>query len=112
MVPDPYYSMYDPSTIPEDPAFNEFFTNKPVHQKHVSQMWGVYDLPWKEWQKIIARYYGYITLIDEQIGRFINFLKGQGYICSSVIVFTADRGERNGIKQGCIEKGGFMYDSI
>ncbi len=110
MVPEPYYSMYDPLQIPEDPAFNECFQNKPVHQKHVSQMWGLYDLPWKEWQKIIARYYGYITLIDEQIGRYLDYLKEQDLYDSSLIVFTADHGDAMGSNR-LIEKGEFMYDT-
>ena len=110
MVPEPYYSMYDPLQIPEDPAFNEHFQNKPVHQKHVSQMWGLYNLPWMEWQKIIARYYGYITLIDEQIGRYLDYLKEQNLYDSSLIVFTADHGDAMGSNR-LIEKGEFMYDT-
>ncbi len=110
MVPEPYYSMYDPLKIPEDPAFNEHFQNKPVHQKHVSQMWGLYNLPWMEWQKIIARYYGYITLIDEQIGRYLDYLKEQNLYDSSLIVFTADHGDAMGSNR-LIEKGEFMYDT-
>ncbi len=110
MVPEPYYSLYDPSSIPEDPAFLESFENKPIHQKHVSQMWGVHELPWKEWQKIIARYYGYITLIDEQIGRFMKFLKEQDLYNNALIVFTADHGDAMGSNR-LIEKGEFMYDT-
>ena len=110
MIPEPYYSMYDPLSIPEDPAFNESFHNKPVHQKHISQMWGVYNLPWAEWQKIIARYYGYISLIDNQIGRFIDHLKVQNIYNQSMIVFTADHGDAMGSNR-LIEKGSFMYDT-
>lgn len=110
MVPEPYYSMYNPKDIPVDSAFNESFENKPVHQKHVSQMWGVHELPWEEWQKIIARYYGYITLIDKNIGRFINFLKEQKLYDNSLIVFTADHGDAMGSNR-LIEKGEFMYDT-
>ncbi|HDY89702.1 MAG TPA: DUF4976 domain-containing protein [bacterium] len=110
MVPEPYYSMYNPSDIPIDPAFNETFENKPTHQKHVSQMWGVNELPWEEWQKIIARYYGYITLIDKNIGRFINILKEKELYENSLIVFTADHGDAMGSNR-LIEKGEFMYDT-
>ena len=110
MVPEPYYSMYNPSDIPMDPAFNENFENKPVHQKHISQMWGVNELPWEEWQKIIARYYGYITLIDKNIGRYINYLKENGLYENSIIVFTADHGDAMGSNK-LIEKGEFMYDT-
>jgi len=110
MVPEPYYSMYEPSSIPEDPAFDESFRGKPIHQKHISQMWGVHDLPWAEWQKIIARYYGYISLIDSQIGRFIDYLKEQELYDNSMIVFTADHGDAMGSNR-LIEKGSFMYDT-
>ncbi len=110
MVPEPYYSMYDPSDIPVDPAFNESFENKPVHQKHVSQMWGVNELPWEEWQKIIARYYGYITLIDKNIGKYIDYLKENDLYKNSLIVFTADHGDAMGSNR-LIEKGEFMYDT-
>jgi arylsulfatase A-like enzyme len=102
--------MYDPAIIPVDPAFHETFENKPVHQKHVSQMWGVNELPWKEWQKIIARYYGYITMIDKYIGRYIDYLKENGLYENSLIVFTADHGEAMGSNR-LIEKGEFMYDT-
>jgi len=110
MVPEPYYSMYDPASIPEDAAFNESFENKPVHQKHISQMWGVHELPWEEWQKIIARYYGYISLIDNQIGRYMDFLKKENLYDQSLIVFTADHGDAMGSNR-LIEKGSFMYDT-
>ncbi|MCD6396467.1 MAG: sulfatase-like hydrolase/transferase [Spirochaetaceae bacterium] len=110
MVPEPYYSMYDPLSIPEDPAFNETFEHKPIHQKHVSQMWGVNELDWEEWQKIIARYFGYISLIDAQIGRYIDYLIENDLYEDSLIVFTADHGDAMGSNR-LIEKGEFMYDT-
>ena len=110
MVPEPYYSMYDPLEIPVDPAFEEDFLGKPIHHKHVSQMWGVNELPWEEWQKIIARYYGYITLIDDSIGRYIDYLKKAALYDNSLIVFTADHGDAMGSNR-LIEKGEFMYDT-
>ncbi len=110
MVPEPYYSMYDPPGIPVDPAFEECFSNKPVHHKHVSQMWGVFELPWEEWQKIIARYFGYISLIDKSIGQYMDYLKTSGLYDNSLIVFTADHGDAMGSNR-LIEKGEFMYDT-
>jgi arylsulfatase A-like enzyme len=110
MVPEPYYSMYNPKDIPMDPAFEETFENKPVHHLHVSQMWGVNKLPWEQWQEIIARYYGYITLIDKNIGRFIDYLKANELYENSLIVFTADHGDAMGSNK-LIEKGEFMYDT-
>lgn len=110
LVPEPYYSMYDPKIIPEDPAFRETFENKPVQQEHVSRMWGVYDLSWEGWQEIIARYFGYITLIDNCIGNIIQHLKKEGVYDNTFIVFTADHGDNMGANR-LIEKGEFMYDA-
>jgi len=110
VIPEPYYSMYDPASIPEDPAFLEDFKYKPVHHKHVSQMWGVYDLPWSQWAEIVARYYGYITLIDTAVGKVISHLKEKGLYDSTYIVFTSDHGDAMGSNK-LIEKGEFMYDT-
>jgi len=110
LIPEPWYSMYDPKSIPVDPAFEETFKDKPIHQKHISQMWGVNELPWEEWQKIIARYYGYISLIDYNIGLLMNDLKEQNVYNNSLIVFTADHGDAMGSNK-LIEKGAFMYDT-
>ena len=108
-IPEPYYSMYDPREIAEDPAFRESFENKPLHQQHVSYMWGVHDLNWEEWSLIIARYFGYITLIDDYIGLLLDFLKGEDLYENTTIVFTADHGDAMGAHR-LIEKGEFMYD--
>ncbi len=109
IVPEPYYSMYDPDKIEEDSAFRESFMNKPAHQEHVSWMWGVHDLSWREWSLIIARYFGYITLIDDYIGSLLNYLKEEGLYEDTTIVFTADHGDAMGAHK-LIEKGEFMYD--
>ena len=101
--------MYDPREIAEDPAFRESFENKPLHQKHISYMWGVHDLNWEEWSLIIARYFGYITLIDDYIGLLLDFLKEEGLYDNTTIVFTADHGDAMGAHR-LIEKGEFMYD--
>jgi arylsulfatase A-like enzyme len=108
-VPEPYYSMYDPADIAEEPSFKETFFNKPVHQEHISYMWGVHDLNWQEWSEIIARYFGYITLIDDYIGLLLQVLKDEGLEDSTTVVFTADHGDAMGAHR-LIEKGEFMYD--
>jgi arylsulfatase A-like enzyme len=101
--------MYDPASIPEDPAFHEEFGDKPPHYEHISKMWGVRDLPWSEWAKIVARYYGYITLIDDCIGDLIRYLKTNDLYENTLIVFTADHGDAMGAHR-LIEKGEFMFD--
>ncbi len=109
VIPEPYYSMYDPESIPVEQSFTETFEDKPVHHKHISQKWGLYELDWNEWAKIVARYYGYITLIDHCLGEFITYLKEQGLWDQTLFVFTSDHGDAMGAHR-LIEKGGFMFD--
>lgn len=109
VIPEPYYSMYPPESIPMDPGFEDGLGDKPTHYRHISQMWGVNDLDWRGWQEIIARYYGYITLIDTCIGTFLDALRQEGLYDNSLIVFTADHGDAMGAHR-LIEKGEFMID--
>jgi arylsulfatase A-like enzyme len=44
----------------------------------------------------LAFYYGLITMIDEQIGRVIDYLKATGQYDDTVIVFTSDHGDFGG----------------
>jgi len=111
LVPEPYYSMYRPEDIPVDPAFAEGFEGKPTYFRMVSQMWGLDELEWSGWQEIIARYYGYVTLIDHCIGRFLDGLRGLGLYENTLIVFTSDHGDCLGAHR-LFEKGAFMYDAI
>ena len=110
VIPEPYYSMYNPQSIPEDPAFAAGISGKPLHFEHISKMWGVHNLTWPEWQNIIARYYGYITMIDDAIGRLINALQTKDLYDNTLLIFTADHGDAMGAHK-LIEKGEFMYDT-
>ena len=109
VIPEPYYSMYNPADIEQDKSFIENFKIKPIHQKHISYMWGVHDLNWEGWSKIIACYFGYISLIDHYIGELISTLKDKELYDDTTIVFTADHGDAMGAHK-LIEKGEFMYD--
>lgn len=109
VIPEPYYSLYDRKSIAKDPSFQEAFHSKPLHQKHISHMWGVHDLDWEGWCEIIACYWGYITMIDHYMGEFIAYLKEAGLYEETTIVFTADHGDAMGAHR-LIEKGEFMYD--
>jgi arylsulfatase A-like enzyme len=109
VIPEPYYSMYDPASIAEDPAFADDLSGKPIHHRYIAEMWGVYDLNWPEWQEIIARYFGYITMIDDCVGKVLDHLEARGLMEQSLIVFTADHGDAMGAHR-LIEKGEFMYD--
>jgi len=111
LVPEPYFSMYNPKDIPEHPSYCETFENKPRVQSIIERMWGLGDYGWEGFQEIGARYFGHCTLIDDMVGRVVNTLDRLGQLDNTIIIYTADHGDCLGAHK-LIEKGEFMYDEI
>lgn len=109
LVPEPYYSMYDPKDIPEEPNFIENWERKPdVHQLY-AKWWGLDKKDWSEWREIVARYWGYVTMIDDLVGRILDKLETLGLRDNTLVVFTTDHGDQMGSHK-MIEKGCFAYE--
>ena len=111
IVPEPYYSMYDPASIPEHPSYCEDFSDKPYGYYLTEKMWGLGDYGWKGFQEIIARYYGHCTMIDDLVGMIVEKLKETGQFEDTVIIYAADHGDCLGAHR-LIEKGAFTFDEI
>ncbi len=111
LVPEPYFSMYDPKAIPEHPGYAETFEKKPYRQQLIERLWGLGDYGWAGFQEIAARYFGHCTLIDDMVGRVVAHLEQLGLLDDTIIVYTADHGDCLGAHK-LIEKGEFMYDEI
>ena len=111
LIPEPYFSMYEPTSIPEHPSYCETFENKPYRQQLIERMWGLGDYGWEGFQAITARYYGHVTLIDDMVGHIVDHLTALGLAEDTVIIFTSDHGDCMGAHK-LIEKGEFMYDEI
>lgn len=111
LVPEPYFSMYNPDDIPEHPSYCESFEKKPRVQSIIERMWGLGDYGWRGFQEIAARYLGHCTLIDDMVGRILAALKEMGELENTIILYTADHGDCLGAHK-LIEKGEFMYDEI
>jgi len=109
LIPEPYFSMYDPEEIPQHPAYSETFEGKPHVQRLIEKLWGLGDYGWEGFQEISARYYGHCSLIDDMVGRILASLEDLGEDENTVVVFTADHGDCMGAHR-LIEKGEFMYD--
>ena len=71
---------------------------------------GVWDASEERWKEVIAKFWGYITLIDDAIGEFVKFLKEEGLYESLFMAITADHGDAMGAHR-IIEKGEFMFDT-
>jgi arylsulfatase A-like enzyme len=109
VVPEPYYSMYDPESIEPDPSFYETWEHKPHRLKLIERRWGLSDEGWAGWRGIVARYWGYVTMLDDLIGRILDTLEAQGLAEDTLVLFTSDHGDMMGSHR-LIEKGAFCYD--
>lgn len=109
IVPEPYYSMYDPRSIPEDPSFSDDLSRRPYAQTLVSRYWGIDPHNWEEWQRIIARYWGYVTMLDDLVGRMLEALRRLGLEDDTLVVMATDHGDNMGAHK-LFEKGPFFDD--
>src|SRR5690625_7504208 len=64
-----------------------------------------------ESRMLIAVYWGYVTLIDEQIGRVLAVTEELGLMHSTAVMFSADHGEFTGSHR-LHDKGPPMYEDI
>lgn len=111
IIPDAYYDRYDPDLIELPASAAETFRNKPPVQERYSEHWTFDTLPGKDSRKLIAAYWGYVTLIDEQIGRILAVLDSLGLAGDTAVFFSADHGEFTGAHR-LHDKGPAMYDDI
>lgn len=111
LIPAEYANMYDPAEIELTETMKEEFKAKPEVEKHYSKYWGFDSFDEASWRKIIAMYWGFTTLIDEQIGRVVEALKEKGLYQETVLFFTADHGGFVGSHK-MQDKGPAMYDDI
>jgi arylsulfatase A-like enzyme len=109
LIPEPYYSMYDPAAIPEEPSFGETWERKPFVQQLVERHWGLSAGGWERWREIVARYWGYVTMIDDLVGRILAALDAQGLRETTLVIFSTDHGDAMGAHR-LIEKGPFAYE--
>jgi len=57
-----------------------------------------------EFEHVRALYHGFVTFVDDRVGRFLKKVESLGLMRNTVIVFTADHGTMMG-QQGQIHKG-------
>lgn len=109
MVPEPYDTMYDPKSIEKWGNFDDPFIDKPEIQQKEILRWNAGHLTWKDWQGMIASYWGYCTYIDHEIGRIINYLKEKNLYEDTIIIFSTDHGDMIGSHR-IFNKGFQMYE--
>ncbi|WP_100839478.1 sulfatase-like hydrolase/transferase [Kitasatospora fiedleri] len=111
LLPDAYYDRYDPALVELPPSVAETFEGKPPVQRNYCDHWAFDTMPAEVSRKLIAVYWGYVTLIDEQIGRILTRLDELGLTDATSVFFTADHGEFTGAHR-LHDKGPAMYEDI
>jgi arylsulfatase A-like enzyme len=82
---------------------------KPEVQRNYSKHWCFSSYTELERKKLIAMYWGFTTLIDEQIGRVMETLRRLGLEEDTLVVFTTDHGSFEGHHK-LYDKGPAMYE--
>ncbi|OUS74836.1 sulfatase [Paenibacillus sp. MY03] len=136
LVPEPWDTMYDPDslTIPsaipgehdnnpphfrmtqeENPDFTAWMeTGRGIHG-YGSHHYSIYGdkkrLTEEDRKKLVAVYYGMISMMDKYIGSILDKLDELGLADNTVVVFTTDHGHFFG-QHGLQQKGGFHYEDL
>lgn len=113
IVPEPYASKYDPDDIEMWPSFMDTFDGKPAAGKKYRANRGVDHMEWDDWAPAVAKYFGFVDFIDDQIGRVLDKLDdliADGKISeNTVVLHTADHGDMTGSHK-LFNKGPHMYE--
>ena len=127
-VPEPYASMYDPADMPPPiPPVTESVDVPALHldayyarnlrmrgqRGSADRVIGTkperYDrYTTADWQRVVALYYGMISLVDHNIGKILGTLQETGLAGHTFVVFTSDHGDYLG-DHGLYGKG-LAYD--
>jgi arylsulfatase A-like enzyme len=96
-VPEPYFSMFPEAAIPERGAGPEAIDVKGGTWRWlrdlIEEKRPGYDAAWRRYR---ANYLGMIRLINDQIGRFVDWLDRTGRLDDTVLIFTSDHGDYAG----------------
>ena len=109
IIPEPYTKMYDAADMPEWPNFRDELKSKPRIQRIMKEYWGVQDLKWQDWSRLVAMCYGYVSLIDEGVGRLLAALDKLGITDDTAVIYTTDHGGMVG-SHSLADKGPHLYE--
>lgn len=111
LIPKKWYDLVDPGSIQLPGSFSETFAGKPMVQQAYAEYWSTDSFTPEEWKKLTAVYWGYVSMIDHEIGRILDAMEDLGLMQSTVVMFTADHGEFTGAHH-LNDKGPAMYEDI
>jgi arylsulfatase A-like enzyme len=106
-----HLEMYRGADIRAWPNFNCDLSDKPGVITRYGEYWKTGWFDEDSLAELIGEYYGYISLIDEEIGRILKALEDSGELDQTLIIYSADHGSSVGSYRFW-DKGFGMYDVI
>ncbi|HKI58511.1 MAG TPA: sulfatase-like hydrolase/transferase [Trueperaceae bacterium] len=110
-LPREYAELVDPDAVELPGSLAETFEGKPQVQRNYAEHWTGFQFDEASWRRILARYLGYVALIDDQMARVLAALEADGLAASTAVAFTSDHGGFVGGHR-LQDKGPAMYDDI
>ncbi|CAH1221452.1 Multifunctional alkaline phosphatase superfamily protein PehA [Paenibacillus allorhizoplanae] len=106
MAPTKHLELYRNQHLEPWPNFYDNNENKPsIHKARMAN-----SKEWSAFEPYVKHYFGFMSSIDEQIGRLLDYLKQNDLYDNTTIIFSADHGESLGIHGGLSDKAFFMYE--
>lgn len=97
MIPEPHFSMYDPAEVEEPANFGPQPGEPEVNRtSYYRQLFLDHGAAFEAWRKSYAVYWGFTSLIDDQLGRVLAELQSQDAMDATIVVFASDHGENLG----------------
>ncbi len=111
-VPEPYYSMFPPETIPPPRAGKASLDAKGFGFRFCRES---FERAFPDYAETIPRaranYLGMLRLLDDQIARFVGFLDERGLGENTIVVFLSDHGDFVG-EYGLLRKGPDLPEAL
>ena len=128
VVPEPWASLYDPASLTLSHYTPGEFDQMPpqfARTREATPDWSDYQEPGgsglhgfhshlhteEELRRSLAAYYGMTSLIDQEVGRILDYLDQTGLSENTLVVYTTDHGHFIG-QHGLIAKGAFHYEDL
>ncbi|QSX00359.1 sulfatase-like hydrolase/transferase [Haloterrigena alkaliphila] len=109
VVPEPYASMYDPDEIEPPESYAETYEGKPQVHENYYRYRGADGFDWEHWAEATAKYWGFVSLIDDQLERILEALENHNVADETAVVHASDHGDFVGNHRQ-FNKGPLMYD--
>ena len=99
----PLNEYYDPETLPTGPSFRQpppddapLIVRLMAAFYSASENYGL-DLQTEAgWRRLMARYWGNVTLVDRSVAKILEALEESGKADDTIVIFTSDHGELMG----------------